>query len=417
MDIHISMADPHADMTPPEIFSTTPLDGATNVPFDVIFQLDFSEPIDPNSLHDHSIIMTPSPGDGVDSWENGNTTLRFDPNDPLLANQAYHLFISEGAFRDVAGNPNQEFYSITFTTAANLPTGGFSGTIAGDPLSVAAADPEGAVVVAFAAHFFDWDWESGPVPIAGLNFADHNGDYEIGLLVDQFYWPLSLLDTDGDGDVNTEFGDAIGAYGVDFEMLTGDIVSDSVQVTGGTVVPNIDFALWDQSAIRGGVSYVGTIYQGTLDQYEYYVGLFDTTGFDPVTTAPVLSTYPTNIVWSPYFVINELRNGLVDGVYYIGAYMEVDPIGNPGYTPSQDPAAIYEVGGKYLEIDIKNGEDFGYFLIELDDVSGPGTPLVFGAHAWHKKQTPLTRQQAILHQLSKVIQDAVSQTKKQKKTH
>jgi hypothetical protein len=344
------------DVTPPTVVSTTPADGATNVPLDIVLQIEFSEPIDPASLSE-GILMTPEPGDGIMSWIDGGRTLNFDPDEPLLDNTAYSLIITEGAVRDYAGNPLEELYSLQFTTAAAFPTGAILGTISGDPNSTAAADPEGTLAIAFMDNIFSGEEENGPPPIGGVAVAGEGGVYEINRLMGGWYWPVGWMDTNGDGMMDPEYGDALGAYGVDFSNLEGEPEPDSVEVSGGFPVPGIDFALYDPIAIYGRVTYEGTAYPGTLENYNYHVGLFDTLTYDPGNLDPEYGTDPQNIVWDPYFNVNEFEDGLVEGSYYIGAYMDVNYNGD--YDPETDPAGFYEEGGELAWVTVENGEDSG----------------------------------------------------------
>ncbi|MCK4351243.1 MAG: Ig-like domain-containing protein, partial [Candidatus Krumholzibacteria bacterium] len=193
------------DTAPPTVVSTTPDDGAINVALDVILLIEFSEPIDPYSMEEGGIIMTPEPGDGIVTWTNGGSTLNFDPDDPLLDDTSYSLLIVEGAVRDYAGNPLSGNYSVIFTTGASLPTGGYSGTISGDPNSTAAANPEGALSIAFMVNMFTYEGDEGPPPIGGFDEVISDGSYEIGNLEDGTYWPGAMMDTDGNGEINPEY--------------------------------------------------------------------------------------------------------------------------------------------------------------------------------------------------------------------
>jgi hypothetical protein len=354
------------DLVPPTVVSTTPADGATNVSTDIVLRITFSEAIDPSSLGD-GILMTPEPGEGILEWTDGGRTFNFDPDDPLLDDTAYSLIITEGAVRDYAGNGLAELYSLKFTTASSFPTGGFAGTISGDPGSTAAADPEGTLAIAFITNIFAGGGDNGPPPIGGFTTVGSGGAYEIGQLPDGWYWPVGWMDTNGDGDLNPEYGDAIGIYGVDFTTLEGEPEPDSVEVSGGAMVTDVDFALYDPIAIYGRVTYVGTAYSEDLEIYDYVVGLFDTSTYDPENLNPEYGTDPQRVVWDPYFSVSSFQeNPLVDGTYYIGAFMDVND--NGSYDPETDPAGFYEIGGEIAWVTVENGEDSGDgIVVELDD--------------------------------------------------
>jgi hypothetical protein len=350
------------DTTPPTVVSTTPADGATNVSVNTDLQIEFSETIDPNSLGEGSIMMTPDPGEGIVTWIDGGTTLSFEPNDPLLDNTVYTLIIAEGAVRDLAGNPLSGNYQVVFTTGSSLPTGGYSGTVAGDPNSTAASNPEGALSIAFMVNMMVWEDEGGP-PIGGFDEVASNGSYSIENLEDGTYWPAAMMDTDGNGEINPDYGDAIGMYGVDFGSLMGEPEPDSLIIAGGGTHTDIDFGLYDPIAIWGRVEYGGTLYTGDLDTYNYYVGLFDTTTYDPENLNPEYGTEGDNIVYHDEFRVHEFNDGLVDGTYYIGAYLDVNY--NDDFDPATDPAGFYAVGEDLIPVTVENGEDSGDDIVVI----------------------------------------------------
>jgi len=345
------------DTTPPTVVSTTPADGATGVSVDAVMQIEFSEAIDPNSIEEGGIFITPEPGDGIVTWTDGGSTLNFDPTDPLLDDTAYSLIIVEGAVRDLAGNPLSGNYSVIFTTGSSLPTGGYSGTIAGDPHSTAAANPEGAISIAFMVNMITNSGGEGPPPIGGIDDVASDGTYNIENLEDTTYWPGVMMDTDGNGEINPDYGDAIGLYGVDFTTLEGEPEPDSVIIAGGATFTDIDFGIYDPIAIWGRVEYGGSLYSADLYMYNYYVGLFDTTTFNPESLDPDYGTEGQSIVYNDEFIVHEFDDGLVEGTYYIGAYLDVNYNGD--YDPATDPVGFYGIGEEMAHVTVENGEDSG----------------------------------------------------------
>ncbi len=397
------------DMTPPTVVSTTPSDGTTDVPVDIVLQIEFSEPIDPNSMEDGGIMMTPEPGDGTVTWTDGGSTLNFEPFDQLLDDTPYTLIIVEGAVRDLAGNPLSGNYSMSFTTGSSLPTGGYSGTIAGDPHSTAASSPEGAMSIAFLVNMMGYE-EEGPPPIAGVDNVAANGTYSIEHLGDGTYWPGVMMDTDGNGEINPDYGDAIGIYGIDFATLEGEPEPDSVEVTGGATIEDIDFGIYDPIAIWGRVEYGGSLYTADLETYDYYVGLFDTTGFDPEILEPDYGTNPSNIVWDDEFRFHEFNDGLVEGSYYIGAYLDVNYNGD--YDPATDPAGFYEFDSDLIPVTVENGEDSGDGIVVILQDPEPTTPRAVSAVSWTKASAAGSRMsprlRAILDALKRSLEEGRS---------
>ncbi len=395
------------DTTPPTVVSTSPADSATDVPVDAVLEIEFSEAIDPNSMEEGGIFMTPDPGDGIVTWTDGGTTLNFDPTDPLLDDTAYSLIIVEGAVRDLAGNPLSGNYSMVFTTGASLPTGGYSGTVAGDPNSTAAANPEGALSIAFMVNMFTQEGDEGPPPLGGFDEVASDGSYEIGNLGDGTYWPGAMMDTDGNGEINPDYGDAIGMYGIDFESLMGEPEPDSVIIAGGGTLTGIDFGLYDPIAIWGRVEYGGTIYSGDLHMYNYYVGVFDTSTFDPENPNPEYGTEEQSIVYDDEFVVHEFEDGLVDGSYYIGTYLDVNYNGE--YDPVTDPGGFYEIGGEMAYVTVENGEDSGDGIVVVLQDPDVVAALNMGTVSWIKASDAENRMnprlQAVIENLKRALEE------------
>ena len=373
---------PNTDTTPPTVVSSVPANNATNVSVNANLSITFSEAINQVTFRAQ---LSPDVGEGTATWSNGGKTVTFDPVAPLATNRQYTLTILPGDMADLAGNKNVQLVNIVFSTGSTLASGGFSGTIAGDP-GTGAADPTGAIVAAADAQVFATD----DFNILGNDVVAGNDTYNIRHLPDDVYYPLAIKNTNGDNELDPSTGDAIGLYGVDIRM--GDMDPDSVTVSGGNQVPGVNFPLYDISAIAGTVSYEGT-YAGGF--YNLFVGVFDTVGFDP-TQPP---DYGTTANW-PYdtrFSVNGLDDGLADGSYYVGAYMDVNT--NAQYDPGTDPAGFYN-GIIPTAITIANGSDAIGLVIVLEDPVTPTSRATAGvswpkpAHRapWLKKLSAAIRQ-------------------------
>jgi len=357
------------DLLPPTITSTYPANGATNVPLDANLSIEFSEAIDPTSMENQGVLIYPNPGDGVPGWSNGNRKLTFDPDDPLLAGTTYSMVIPPGAVKDLAGNPLADGETVIFSTGSSLPMGSFSGTVAGDATSPDAMNPAGAIVVAFLVSIDDFDdYDDGP-PQGGTGIVNASGVYTISNLADAVYFPMGILDSNGDGFVDPELGDAVGVYGVDF--LQADLEVDSVAISGGSAVGDIDFQLFDPVAIAGTVTYGGTIHAGELAYYQYYVGAFSVATFDTSQGIPE-SDFSTNgrmIAEEPNYVLSQFNDRMEPGSWYIGGFMDVNY--NFDYDPDIDPAGFYMNGGDFGEVTVTDGHDeLAIDIILLDPAAG-----------------------------------------------
>jgi hypothetical protein len=380
------------DTEPPTLVSTSPFDGQTNVSVDANFVLTFSEAIDQT---DFEPLLTPHPGDGVIVWSNGGRTITFDPDQPLQADTQYYLLAIPGDVRDLSGNSMAAPASVLFSTGPGFAAGSFSGTIAGDP-GTPSADPAGAFVIAPPVLPFNGD----DFDIMGMDVVDSGGDYDITALPDGVYYPVSAMDSNGDGDIDPDKGDAIGAYGLDFRQ--GDDIPDSVTISGGNAVNNVDFPLFDQSAVAGTFSYDGTMYTG---DYQVYIGAFDTTGFDISNVGP--PDFGTD-EWWPYnvdFIMNEMGTpGYAAGNYYIGAFMDVTSPFDGVYDPATDPAGFHGGVPNPTAVDLTGGKDAIGVHISLAD---PPAPFSASPVSW---RTSGKKDAEWFHKLSAAIRRAAEQS-------
>jgi hypothetical protein len=376
---------PNADTTPPTVVSSVPANNATNVNTGSNLSITFSEAVNQVTFQAQ---VTPSPGDGTATWSGGGKSVTFDPDAPLATNQQYTVSILPGGIEDLSGNKNTQIVTIVFSTGSTLVSGSIAGNIAGDP-GTAAADPTGAIVAAATSFIFQND----DVNILGSDVVAGNDSYRIRHLPDGVYYPLAVMDTNGDNELDPSKGDAVGLYGIDFAM--GDFTPDSLTIAGGAQLTAIDFPLLDTSAIAGTLSYTGGLYAG--GSYPIYVGVFDVVGFDPTATP----YYGTEASW-PYdleFTFSSLEDGLADGMYYVAAYMDVNL--NAVYDPGTDPAGYYG-GGSPQAINIANGSDAVGLAIVLNDpvvpsrvpASGMAWPKAENHAPWLKKLSEAIRRDA-----------------------
>jgi hypothetical protein len=346
------------DNTAPTLISTIPGNLATYVDVNTDLSLTFSEALDQLFF---DVDLTPNPG-GIATWTNGGKTLNFDPAAPLLDDQQYTFTIEkmertrilEIGVRDLAGNGFVGLKTVVFTTGAALEAGSIAGTIAGDP-GTGANDPTGALVVAATGSILDGDDD---FLVLGSAIVAGNNTYTLAHLPDDVYYPLAIMDTSGDGNLDPSYGDAIGVYGINFRL--GDISLDSVTVAGGSHVTGVNFPLFDPSAISGTVQYSGTYAEGS---YPLFVGLFDTSNFDPLD----LPVAGTQVFWPdfPEWAFNTLDQLLIDDDYYVGAFLDVNFTG--AYDPGVDPAGFYGGFPAPTAVHIEDGSDVTGIVITLLD--------------------------------------------------
>jgi hypothetical protein len=110
------------DTTAPTVTNITPLDGAQEVPRNQQIQVTFNEPIDPGSAQRGFFLEHNDSGAeiaGALTLSQDRTTIQFVPTFPLMAGQAFSMYLS--GITDFVGNP-LAFTSSAFTTAVATGT-------------------------------------------------------------------------------------------------------------------------------------------------------------------------------------------------------------------------------------------------------------------------------------------------------
>jgi Bacterial Ig-like domain len=338
------------DVTPPRVTSSTPTNGTGNVSVDANLSLTFSETIDP---YQFDVLVSPAPPDWTATWSNSGKTVTFDPDWALWDDLQYAISVLPGGVRDLAGNGNTEVFTAVFSTGQAIGSGSFTGTVTGDPTSSFAGDPTNAVVIATYPFPFGDD----NFGVFGNDVVESNGSYDIRNLHDGLFYTIAVLNSNGDNEIDPEKGDAVGAYGADLAL--GDIEADSVVIDGGNRATNVNFQLFDPSAISGTVAYNG-IYADEFHQL--FIGVFDTTAFDPQLPPDYGTTasWPVDLEWA----VDELGEGLLDGVYFVGAFLDAN---NSSQLDAGDPLGLYGGFATPIPIRIENGRDGVGVVITLED--------------------------------------------------
>jgi hypothetical protein len=357
---------PDVDTTPPTLTSSSPANGATNVPLASNLVLIFSEPVEQTSLNE--VLISPEIGDGVPVWSNGGRTVTFDPFANMMPNTQYNLLIPPGDVRDLAGNSNVDAIQIVWSTGSSLATGGISGTLTG-PGSADAPTPLGGIAIAADRNPFGDD---DGFLIGGTDVVGSTGDYAITNLPDGEWWPICMLDANDDGEIDPSLGDAVGALGVTFNPMAG--APDSVIITGGSTISGVDFELFDPSAFVGTFDYIGSGFPGCC--YQYYIWLFDTDGFDINNPgeADFVSdghSWPGDSEWS----MNQLDDELQPGTYYVGAFLD----GNGNQDLDANEPWGFIGGMTPTPFTVVNGTDALGLSITLDDPFTPAPSITWKA--------------------------------------
>ena len=334
------------DDTPPALVSSYPRDGATHVRVDTDISFTFSEPINrfdfdfeygPDIYFDY----------GDWTWSEDLRTVTFGMRDdlPLTRNRQYRILFYPNGVYDLGGRTLEEFQTITFSTGGDLESASVEGRVTGHP-ATAASDPTGAVVIAET-----WFSET-----FGVAMVDEDGQYELTHMEWGPYYVRGYLDTNDDGVISIYTGDALGGYGAD--LAAGDLELESVPVPESRHVNDINFSIYDPSAVTGTV-----LFTGELPRYRPIgIGLFSTSTDATNLTNPV-ATYEGRWPYDVEWIFNGLWDGFEDGDYYLAAYIDADS--SLAYEPGIDPSGVYG-GNTPTVLHLVNGADYFDIVLAVD---------------------------------------------------
>ena len=212
------------------LVSSTPADGAVSVASPATFQFTFSSALDTTARFeepdDFFLAIEIFPEDSAET--DPDISLSSDMRTvtvsgvELPADTRFTVLLT-GA-RSQGGEALDRPYVMNFTTGSSLPSGTVSGNVSfqGNPAN-------GALVALFVELFEDDLMHIGVVT---------SSSFTINYVPDGTYYPISVMDTNGDGEVDPSDGDALGFYD-----QNADGVPDSVVVSGGNALSGISIDL------------------------------------------------------------------------------------------------------------------------------------------------------------------------------
>jgi len=111
---------------PPSVYSTTPANGATNVPVNTTVKAVFTKAMDASTINSTTVVLKDSSNNSVSgsvSYDSSTNTVTFTPNSYLSINTTYTFTIVGGSsgVKDQSGTPMPSDYSISFTTQGAGP--------------------------------------------------------------------------------------------------------------------------------------------------------------------------------------------------------------------------------------------------------------------------------------------------------
>ncbi len=123
-----------ADVVPPSVTATQPLDGAIDVPLDVVVGAAFSEDVDPASVTTSTFTLIGPGGAVAGSVDASGSAVTFQAFGPLASDATYTARLTTG-ITDLAGNPLAADVTWSFTTVdvegpavvTTLPASGATG--------------------------------------------------------------------------------------------------------------------------------------------------------------------------------------------------------------------------------------------------------------------------------------------------
>jgi len=108
---------------PPNVYSTNPANGATNVPVNTTISVQFTKPMDSSTIIPTNFELKDSSStviSGSVSYDNSTNTAKFTPLTNLSVSTTY-TFTIKSQVKDTSGQPMPSDYVITFTTQAPGP--------------------------------------------------------------------------------------------------------------------------------------------------------------------------------------------------------------------------------------------------------------------------------------------------------
>lgn len=214
------------------LVSSTPADGAVNVASPATFELTFSSALDTSARFE-------DPGDfflGVELFPEDTTDMEPDislspdlttvtiSGIELTADTRFTVLLT-GA-KAQSGDELDRPYVMTFTTGSSLPLGSVSGNI-----TFQNGDTDGALVALFENLFAE-----DPILIGVVN----SNSFSINYVPDGTYFPISVADSNGDGEVDPTSGDAVGFYDAN-----SDGTPDPVVISGGNTISGVGITLFE----------------------------------------------------------------------------------------------------------------------------------------------------------------------------
>ena len=120
------------DTSAPAVVSIAPANAAGDVPVNALVQMVMNEPIDPTSIGNSTVQLTPGVG-GTVALLGDRVTIRFTPSTPLSPSLSYSVNVA--GVRDLSGNAMTPFVSTFTTSSSTTPDTTAPTVVSFDPVS------------------------------------------------------------------------------------------------------------------------------------------------------------------------------------------------------------------------------------------------------------------------------------------
>lgn len=224
------------------LVSSTPAEGATNVPLATTFSMTFNMVLDTDvvrSNFDNWIATNVDSGGDLTFGADGKS---FSAPIWLESNTAYVVGLLTLKAKDGSMLPVPT--GIHFTTAASFPAYTVSGTVSGGTTGVS---PDNAFVGLTDQPMGESEGKPRFVAMGTVNVG---GTFTISYVANGTYWPLSAKDVDGDGSIDPNNGNDVVAFGDSIVVNNASVTGVNLTYTSFTPLTLADAATIADSLAR-----------------------------------------------------------------------------------------------------------------------------------------------------------------------
>lgn len=309
-----------AEIVPPTVKATVPVDGVVDYPVNASVKIIFSEDMNPITLNSSTITLGTGGVNVAGAFDyTSATTVIFNPDADLAFATTYTATVTTGA-KDIAGNALEEAYTWSFTTGSSADSTGPSVT------STVPADGATGFFVSYISATFDEPFDEGTVTpstffLLDATSADVPGSYMFAANSVSFT-PTGGFDfnTSYTANITTGITDLSGNPGVahSWSFATG------VDSTKPTIPGNFGITSIDKASGTVSLSWEASTDNSQVAYYNIFRNNF---------TSPIATTTGTTYT----------NTGLADNVSYTYVVSAMDRYGNESDQSQQAVVSILDL--------------------------------------------------------------------------